>query len=160
LKRAGIERGADVDEAAPPLGGQLESQGTAEAPRHGLARMGQEIGAPDGDGAACEQPQRSVDGGGLEGLCECERDGESRGDGTALGEQPFIESGEGDDGAEGEAAFRAASEGKPTPTVARTPVDRADRVESITIELYGARRDVERAARLISTAKLRALLSK
>ena len=62
--------------------------------------------------------------------------------------------------AEGEATFRAASQGKPTPPVARTPVDRADRVESITVELYGAKRDVERAARLISTPKLRALLSK
>jgi hypothetical protein len=63
-------------------------------------------------------------------------------------------------GAEVEAAFRAASEGKRAPAVPRTSVDRADRVESITVELYGAKRDVERAARLISVAKLRALLSK
>ena len=63
-------------------------------------------------------------------------------------------------GAEAEAAFRAASAGKTAAATARTPVDRADRVESITVELYGAKRDVERAARRIPMTKLRALLSK
>jgi len=62
-------------------------------------------------------------------------------------------------GAEAEASFRAASAGKTAATSARTPVDRADRVESITVELYGAKGAVERAARRIPMTKLRALLS-
>ena len=61
---------------------------------------------------------------------------------------------------ETERALRAALEGKAVERVARKPVDRADRVESVTVELYGAKRDVEGVARRLSAAKLRALLSK
>jgi hypothetical protein len=61
---------------------------------------------------------------------------------------------------ETEEAFRAASEGKAVSPPRRAPVDRADRVESITVEFYGARKDVERVARRLPVAKLRALLSR
>jgi hypothetical protein len=61
---------------------------------------------------------------------------------------------------ETEEAFRAASEGKTVSAPRRAPVERADRVESITVEFYGAKKDVERVARGLPMAKLRALLSK
>ena len=63
-------------------------------------------------------------------------------------------------GPETERVLRATLEGKAVERVARKPVDRADRVESVTVELYGAKRDVEGVARRLSAAKLRALLSK
>ncbi len=63
-------------------------------------------------------------------------------------------------GPEAERALRAASEGEPAEGVASRPVDRADRVESVTVELYGAKRDVERVALRLPMAKLRALLTK
>ena len=61
---------------------------------------------------------------------------------------------------ETERALRAASQGKVVEREAGRPVDRADRVESVTVELYGAKRDVERVARELPMAKLRALLAK
>ena len=63
-------------------------------------------------------------------------------------------------GPEAERALRAASEGNAAEPAARRPVGRADRVESVTVELYGAKRDVERVALALPLAKLRALLSK
>ena len=61
---------------------------------------------------------------------------------------------------ETERALRAMAEGKTIERVARKPVARADRVESITVGLYGAKRDVERVARQLPISRLRALLSK
>jgi hypothetical protein len=63
-------------------------------------------------------------------------------------------------GHETERALRAALEGKAPERAARKPVDRADRVESVTVELYGGKRDVEGVARRVPIAKLRAVLSK
>ena len=59
-----------------------------------------------------------------------------------------------------ERALRDLSQGKSVERRARNPVARADRVESITVGLYGAKQDVERVARQLPIAKLRALLSK
>ena len=61
---------------------------------------------------------------------------------------------------ETEGALRDLSQGKSVERSARRPVARADRVESITVGLYGAKQDVERVARRLPIAKLRALLSK
>ena len=63
-------------------------------------------------------------------------------------------------GPEAERVLRATLDGKSVERVARGPVARADRVESVTVELYGAKRDVEGVARRLPVAKLRALLSK
>lgn len=62
--------------------------------------------------------------------------------------------------AETERALRAMAEGRTIERVARKPVARASRVESITVGLYGAKQDVERVARRVPISKLRALLSK
>ena len=59
-----------------------------------------------------------------------------------------------------ERALRAAFDGTTTKPTIRDPVDRAGRVESVTVELYGAKRDVERVALALPIAKLRALLAK
>lgn len=62
--------------------------------------------------------------------------------------------------AETERALRAMADGSTIERAARKPVARADRVESITVGLYGAKQDVERVARRVPIARLRALLSK
>ncbi|HKQ18163.1 MAG TPA: hypothetical protein VJW75_00320 [Candidatus Eisenbacteria bacterium] len=61
---------------------------------------------------------------------------------------------------ESERALRDLSQGKSVDRSARRPVARVDRVESITVGLYGAKQDVERVARRLPIARLRALLSK
>lgn len=63
-------------------------------------------------------------------------------------------------GPEMEGALRAVAEGRTVAGAVRPRVDRADRVESVTVELYGAKRDVEGVARRLPIAKLRTLLSK
>jgi len=63
-------------------------------------------------------------------------------------------------GPEAERALRTAVAGRPVEPTTRAPVDHADRVESVTVELYGAKRDVESVARRLPLAKLRAFLSK
>jgi len=62
--------------------------------------------------------------------------------------------------AETERVLRDLSQGKSVERSARSPVARADRVESITVGLYGAKKDVERVARQLPLARLRTLLSK
>jgi hypothetical protein len=66
-----VEGGTQVDKSTPSLG-VLVSEDASESPRHGLSGMSEEIGTPDGDGAAGEQPERCIDGGIVEGLCERE----------------------------------------------------------------------------------------
>lgn len=59
-----------------------------------------------------------------------------------------------------ERALLAAADGRPPLLEVRKPVREADRIESITVELYGGKHDVESLAAEIPTAGLRTLLDR
>jgi hypothetical protein len=59
-----------------------------------------------------------------------------------------------------ERMLRETAEGRAVERAERERVARADRVESVTVELYGAKRDVEALARRVPTKALRELLTK
>jgi len=92
FKRLRVEGVCEVDESPPALG-VLEANDAAEAPGHGLERVGERIGATDGDGAAREEPERGIDGELAESLDEGEGERESCGQGGVRRERRLVEGG-------------------------------------------------------------------